>query len=506
MYERGNTDEPTREGGDPGQMSGAAAPSDPDLDAVPVGPELMATLSAVPLETCSDGTLLDGIAGVERLKCWAEAVQASMVSEFATRHAADDDTGTATGGGDNGIAPVQVNEFAADELALTLHVARGTAERRIDYALRLTSLGMTHHALETGRIGLGVAHRIVDGLTADDDTGRPRLTGATLRLAEKIVLEDAEGRTPGQVQSRVAHTVLLADPAATAKRHAKAVQDRTVRLFPEQDGMATLSALLPADDAVLVMQNLRCQADAATVPGDTRTQAQRLADAFVDLHVHTWRTPRPCLCTDCPGNTIRQPDPAPEVSDTSPTGGCTCGGCTCNGARPRGRKSRGRSRSGPRVRVVVAATTLQGLDSQPGDLAGYGPIPADVARRLAADPDGTWQRLLTDPATGALLDVGRTCYRPPAALDEFVRTRDRTCRFPGCRMPAQRCDLDHVRRYPDGPTSRCNLCTECRHHHRLKHDAGWEVHTDPDHPDRLCWTTPTRRVYYTEPRPPLEPG
>jgi hypothetical protein len=30
--------------------------------------------------------------------------------------------------------------------------------------------------------------------------------------------------------------------------------------------------------------------------------------------------------------------------------------------------------------------------------------------------------------------------------------------------------------------------------------------TDPDSPDTLSWTTPTGRVYSTEPRPPLEPG
>ena len=70
-----------------------------------------------------------------------------------------------------------------------------------------------------------------------------------------------------------------------------------------------------------------------------------------------------------------------------------------------------------------------------------------MAYRIAAD--ATWQRLLTDPATGALLDVGRTRYTPPAALAEFGITRDRACRFPGCRQP--RTDLDHTIAYPPGP-------------------------------------------------------
>ncbi|HEY3259488.1 MAG TPA: DUF222 domain-containing protein, partial [Pseudonocardiaceae bacterium] len=61
--------------------------------------------------------------------------------------------------------------------------------------------------------------------------------------------------------------------------------------------------------------------------------------------------------------------------------------------------------------------------------AGYGPIPADMTRELAAD--ATWRRLLTDPTSGTLLDVGRTTYKPPTALADFVRARDVTCRFPG---------------------------------------------------------------------------
>jgi hypothetical protein len=470
----------------------AGPPLEPALDRVPPGPELAAILSALRLGAASDGTVVDAVAAWERVRCWVEAGQASALTEFASRRPGEADD------------PGRIGEFAADEVALALHVAPGTAAARIDFAQRLTGLGMTHQALAAGRIGVGVAHRIVDGLTGEDATSAPRLTDPQRRAAEAIVLTDAIGRTPGQVRSRIAHTLATLDPADTAKRHARAVQDRTVRLYPGEDGMATLWARLPADDAVLVMANLRGQADVARTPGDTRTQPQRLADAFVDLHVHQWRTPRPCLCPGCPGNrTSPDPETGPAIGSPAAEAGPAAGGaCRCGGPRPRGAA---RDRSGPRVRVVVAASTLLGLDSRPGHLAGYGPVPAELARRLAADPTGTWQRLLTDPVSGALLDVGRTAYRPPAALDEFVRTRDRTCRFPGCRMPAERCDLDHVRRYPDGPTSKCNLCTECRHHHRLKHDPDWQVCTDPDDPDTLYWTTPAGKTYTTRPRAPLEP-
>ena len=99
-----------------------------------------------------------------------------------------------------------------------------------------------------------------------------------------------------------------------------------------------------------------------------------------------------------------------------------------------------------------------------------------------------WRHVLTDRATGALLDVGSWSYRPPAALARHVRTRDVTCRFPGCSVPARDCDLDHLIPFPVGPTSADNLHALCRRHHRLKHDDNWAVQALPDH--GLRWTSP----------------
>ncbi len=133
------------------------------------------------------------------------------------------------------------------------------------------------------------------------------------------------------------------------------------------------------------------------------------------------------------------------------------------------------AKRGPAVQVSVALSTLLGMDNQPGELDGYGPVPATLARRLADDPTGTWRRLVTDQH-GQLLDYGRSTYRPPANLRDHVVARDRTCRMPGCSRAACRCDIDHVTSYERGGTTCAEnahaLC--CRHHH-LKHDAGWTV-------------------------------
>ncbi|HEX2213730.1 MAG TPA: DUF222 domain-containing protein [Mycobacterium sp.] len=92
-------------------------------------------------------------------------------------------------------------------------------------------------------------------------------------------------------------------------------------------------------------------------------------------------------------------------------------------------------------------------------------------------------------------------YRPSAALAEFVRMRDLFCRFPGCDIPAERCDIDHVTPYPFGPTHPSNLSCKCRGHHLMKTfwcgDGGWNDVQLPD--GTIIWTAPTGHRYITRP-------
>ena len=153
------------------------------------------------------------------------------------------------------------------------------------------------------------------------------------------------------------------------------------------------------------------------------------------------------------------------------------------------------------VNVTIDLPTLLGLAENPGQLAGYGAIPASVARALASD--GKWQRFITDPQTGTLLDFGRESYEPPQALVDFLIARDRTCRFPGCRHSAARADLDHAQSWESGgETSAANLGALCRRHHRLKTHGGWNLKS---HSDGSCtWTSPLGKIYEVPARPMLE--
>jgi hypothetical protein len=149
----------------------------------------------------------------------------------------------------------------------------------------------------------------------------------------------------------------------------------------------------------------------------------------------------------------------------------------------------------PLVHVLMPFTTLLGLDEQACELAGHGPIPAELAREIAAD--ATLKRLVHDPLSGALLDHGRTTYRPLAALADYVRARDVHCRGPICGRRALDAELDHVIPYPKGLTSAQNLMSGCGHDHHAKHAPGWQVRAHPD--GRIEWITPTGHRYHSDP-------
>ena len=88
-------------------------------------------------------------------------------------------------------------------------------------------------------------------------------------------------------------------------------------------------------------------------------------------------------------------------------------------------------------------------------------------------------------------------YRPSRALADFVRSRDLTCRAPGCDKPATQCDLDHTIPYPNGPTHAGNLKCLCRHCHILKTFWGWRDRQLAD--GTVIWSLPGQQTYVTTP-------
>ncbi|MEO8888095.1 MAG: DUF222 domain-containing protein [Jatrophihabitantaceae bacterium] len=214
------------------------------------------------------------------------------------------------------------------------------------------------------------------------------------------------------------------------------------------------------------------------------TRGPRISNAptpLVQLAVDALNGYTHCSSCSCRSDGVVRND---NGEHTGPSGG---GGGGDRSTLPRWQGAR------PTIQVTVALSTLLGLDEQPGELDGYGPVPADLALRMAAEDGATWRRLVTDEL-GHLLDYGRTTYRPPTDLRDYVMARDRTCMFPTCNRRACRCEIDHVRAWEDGgQTNTANLTVLCCRHHHGKHEAGWQLSRLPD--GSIEWTSPTGHVY-----------
>lgn len=213
--------------------------------------------------------------------------------------------------------------------------------------------------------------------------------------------------------------------------------------------MAYLGAWLPAETAHAAFDRLTRAAKSLQGPDEPRTLAQLRADVLADLLLNAGL-------------------------DAGPAAGIRA-----------------------QVAVTVPVFTLLGLDEEPAELEGYGPIPAETARRLCAHAP-SFRRLLTHPETGIRLSWGRSTYRVPADLARAVRHRNPACTFAGCRRAALHCELDHTRAFAEGgTTSLDNLGPSCRPHHRLKHTTGW---TPAQHPGGIfTWTSPASYAYATVP-------
>ncbi len=109
-----------------------------------------------------------------------------------------------------------------------------------------------------------------------------------------------------------------------------------------------------------------------------------------------------------------------------------------------------------------------------------------------------WDRVITHPVTGAVLHTDT--YHRTTAIDRYRAARDRRCRWPGCTVPAIRCEVDHTRDHASaGPPHVANLAHLCQRHHTQKQFTRWSVKQLPG--GILQWTSPTGRTYTDEPLP-----
>jgi hypothetical protein len=131
-------------------------------------------------------------------------------------------------------------------------------------------------------------------------------------------------------------------------------------------------------------------------------------------------------------------------------------------------------------------------------IPGIGVIGGDVVASILDRFDTRIARVLLEERTGVVIETSINTYLPNRAMRRFIQQRDGHCRFPGCARNANRCEPDHVIPFSrGGPTAIWNLVSLCKHHHRVKHEAGWTLTMTRD--GDCTWTDPHGRQYATHP-------
>ena len=449
---------------------------------LPVGPDLQQELTAMAARDRADGyqagvcrfdhatAAVEERLGVPGNPCACQVVAVAAWNAFASWAQLQADHAMVAVAG---AEPVQelvlpdrpelghLTDPAVEDLAPALRLSPGSARHRLSGMRRVAALPRLTAAIRSGLVIGWHAHLLVGDLRHLEAADREvvidelldRLTSRRQRGVREWTFTDLRAQA-----KRIAARL---DLDLTARRQ-QCHRHRGLRLRLHGQGAATLSADLADDTATRIYHRLTALAHGlrpdSDGPDGPRSLEQRRADVFIDL----------LLGVPGFGGASMSDEPStaagPEDSATAAPGSGT-------GAV-----------AGTEVAVVIDAATLLRLNDDPALMPGCGPIPAEVARQVAADARWrAWITTTTDAGTQVVATSPGT-YRPTAALARLIRAREPQCRMPGCRAIIT--DLDHVTPFPHGSTTAHNLGPLCRRHHRLKTFTRWRqtTHPDPDDP------------------------
>jgi hypothetical protein len=415
----------------------------------------------------SDAQLIDAMVGFERVAAWAEARQARVLAEFARRRPGDDPTLVATD------KPCAMSKFAPDEVGLALKLARMTAKARIGRSVqlaqvlpetlalwqqgklderRVTAICDATHYLSAGK-ARAVQQRVLNR-ASDQTVGQLK---AALKRA--VIQADPEGAAQRHKAAHRDRRVSIGEEhdgmaslwALMSAPDAQASFQWLTRLALGcgKDDPRSMDAR--RSDLAAALLSGRLTNAATHTDSDTNRDTNRDGDAGADVQAEDTETDietdgaaegdeaagsethaattaggadasgeaRARQATTTGGGTAADdshPDPAsdpPTAARATGDRGSGNSGVRIGGSGPPGAGPPPRpvNPGKPLVQVLMPFSTLIGADDQPCEVVGHGPIPADLAREVAAD--ATLRRLVYDPLSGTVLDYGRTTYRPP---------------------------------------------------------------------------------------------
>lgn len=430
--------------------------------------EALAAHAAAPLQDLTEKQLLESVVAADELLAAAAGAQSRALYELHQR------------------AIVTGNDYLVDELALVLATSKRSVELKMDLAVGLGAHAQLREEVCHGHLPTQKANVILNA-AAD------LVPEHAAQVISRAVAIAPDNNAP-QLRRKVNRLVHTMDPAAADARHDRAVAESRVEFVPAPDGMAWINIFLPAQQATAAFHSIDAlarqwreedrQRRGADSLGRDKDSLGRYAEEPVSLDV--WRAQAfTALATNAVGGVAGRYGGHGDGHDDGHGSG-----------HSDGHDSRGHIGSGVEVHVTVAASTLLGLDDLPAELSRYGAISARQAREIAQD--ATWRRILTNDQGQTEL-VGSNTYKPGRVLTRTVQHRDQTCTFPGCAVPAMRCDLDHIAAYdPDIPaveqTMAANLHALCRYHHNAKTHGGWAP-SSPDEHGTTSWMSPSGGVY-----------
>ena len=479
------------------------------LNSVP-GIETLTALVAIDPEDLSRSARVDYLSAVERQTGWLQALIQRAIVAVAGAEPSEAD-GIYEG----------VDDAEREDISAALRMSGNSAQYKIDIARSLiNTLPNTCSALATGEISPAHANVIARETAAAIREGLP--TEAIARIEESAIAH-AEFHTPAQVGNKVRTMLAQVAPKEFEEIVVRARETRKVSMYRESDGMATVVAILPAEDAQTVMsaiENFVIRANRRDEEARNHAaKAEIIRAAFIGRAPSTYENVKRKSGAGVSGAGVSGAGVSGEQIKMTPEEEAAFSNEYAPDLRTMDMKradalseiagiavslSADEAKSHRRsvsVNVTIDLPTLLGLKENPGQLTGYGVLPAQIMRALAGE--GKWRRFITDPNTGTLLDYGRDSYQPPQDLVDYLIARDRTCRFPGCRQSAARADIDHAEAWEDGgETSAANLGALCRRHHRMKTHGGWKLTSSED--GSCNWESPDGHRYFVPARPVLD--
>ncbi|MFS0854411.1 DUF222 domain-containing protein [Microbacterium sp. 179-I 3D4 NHS] len=490
----------------------------------------MAT-TAAPLDMEQRARLLDEWVEVRRRIAALEARASRLLEERIVEHDADVSLSPSHR---DAIYRSMIAEYSAAG-----HLSTGTVECAFADALALSQqFPAIRAAFARGAITSGHVREIVRaGAIVAEAVRNGRADAEVLPLYETSALVVAEADTAARTRAHVRQVVAALVDESVRERHGRANAERCVRVRSLDDGLAMLTAVLPETLAVAIHDRLarmarevvRARRESRSTPDGTDgscpvpDEAVYPEDFALDDALHPTNLfgdgSSPAAIFGESGTFTTDPHPPcgdQHADDQHVVDRRTVDQVRADlftdlllAANPSDVLGSGLDRVQARIQVTVAASTLAGADDRLAPLAGaddrlaqldgHGPLDPEVARALAGRQTG-WSRLFLDPG-GMVTEVDT--YTPTEGMRRFLRARDQHCRFPGCRMPVHRCDIDHHHDHAlGGRTALDNLSHFCRGHHALKHpdvEAGyrWRARALPN--GDVEWTSPLGRAYPDHP-------